>query len=280
MCDPFLIGNTLSLSLLRAPKSPDPHCDIGKHVIQYALFPHVGGSVFEGDVVAVASMYNAPLERYKLSSGDPIGQPSGEPSGQPSGHPSIQHVELDVCLQDRLKKASDFPPLVSLVYPNPDAKQSLLIDSVKLSEQHHDQPYIPHVVASHGTEACTSNHNPNGGNGQASNATEEVGKEVVKVCEVVVRVVEACGSRGSATLSCGFTFMSVAVCAMTEQLLSTATSSSTTPEQCTSTKVSVGNTTETRGRDSHAHTRNQYNTCEFCYEPFKILTLKFTVLCE
>lgn len=35
-------GNTMRLSLLRSPKSPDPLADRGKHTIFYALYPHPG----------------------------------------------------------------------------------------------------------------------------------------------------------------------------------------------------------------------------------------------
>ncbi len=36
-------GNTLRLSLLRSPVWPDPTADRGKHVIEYALYPHAKG---------------------------------------------------------------------------------------------------------------------------------------------------------------------------------------------------------------------------------------------
>jgi alpha-mannosidase len=35
-------GNTIRLSLLRSPKSPDPTADRGKHTIEYSLYPHEG----------------------------------------------------------------------------------------------------------------------------------------------------------------------------------------------------------------------------------------------
>jgi len=35
-------GNTMRLSLLRSPKSPDPTADRGKHSIEYSLYPHEG----------------------------------------------------------------------------------------------------------------------------------------------------------------------------------------------------------------------------------------------
>lgn len=35
-------GNLMRLSLLRAPKAPDAHADIGRHHIRYAILPHAG----------------------------------------------------------------------------------------------------------------------------------------------------------------------------------------------------------------------------------------------
>ncbi len=37
-----VLGSTLRLSLLRAPKYPDPEADIGEHRFAYALYPHEG----------------------------------------------------------------------------------------------------------------------------------------------------------------------------------------------------------------------------------------------
>ncbi|KAF2681971.1 glycoside hydrolase family 38 protein [Lentithecium fluviatile CBS 122367] len=36
-------GNVMRLSLLRAPKAPDAHADMGRHHTRYAIFPHAGG---------------------------------------------------------------------------------------------------------------------------------------------------------------------------------------------------------------------------------------------
>ncbi|CEP61376.1 alpha-mannosidase LALA0_S03e01486g [Lachancea lanzarotensis] len=35
-------GNLMRLSLLRAPKEPDAHADLGSHTVRYAIFPHKG----------------------------------------------------------------------------------------------------------------------------------------------------------------------------------------------------------------------------------------------
>jgi alpha-mannosidase len=53
-------GNELRISLLRAPKSPDPDADMGAHEFAYALFPHEGGWR-EAGVLAEAMRFNAPI---------------------------------------------------------------------------------------------------------------------------------------------------------------------------------------------------------------------------
>jgi len=53
-------ANELRVSLLRAPKSPDPEADMGRHTFAYALFPHAGGWRDAG-VLAEAIRFNAPI---------------------------------------------------------------------------------------------------------------------------------------------------------------------------------------------------------------------------
>jgi alpha-mannosidase len=53
-------GNTLRLTLLRAPTHPDPEADQGTHRFAYALLPHAG-SWREGGVVAEARGFGSPL---------------------------------------------------------------------------------------------------------------------------------------------------------------------------------------------------------------------------
>lgn len=58
------LDSTLSLSLLRSPKSPDPLCDMGRHHMRYAILPH--GTTGSGgglcDVVAAATRFNSSLK--------------------------------------------------------------------------------------------------------------------------------------------------------------------------------------------------------------------------
>ena len=53
-------GNELRMSLLRAPKVPDPWADMGPHRFAYAVYPHAGGWQ-ESAVVAEALDFNVPL---------------------------------------------------------------------------------------------------------------------------------------------------------------------------------------------------------------------------
>ncbi|OCT89483.1 mannosidase, alpha, class 2C, member 1 L homeolog isoform X1 [Xenopus laevis] len=55
-----VLGNILSLSLLRAPKSPDSTADIGIHEFSYAFMPHVG-TFQEAGVIPSAYSFCAPL---------------------------------------------------------------------------------------------------------------------------------------------------------------------------------------------------------------------------
>jgi alpha-mannosidase len=54
------LGGTVRISLLRAPKEPDPGADMGEHRFAYAILPHDGGWQ-HGGVVGEARAFNAPL---------------------------------------------------------------------------------------------------------------------------------------------------------------------------------------------------------------------------
>ncbi|KAF2026131.1 hypothetical protein EK21DRAFT_74917 [Setomelanomma holmii] len=53
-------GNVMRLSLLRAPKAPDAHADMGRHHTRYAIFPHKGG--LDERTVRKAFEFNNPLK--------------------------------------------------------------------------------------------------------------------------------------------------------------------------------------------------------------------------
>jgi alpha-mannosidase len=53
-------GNVMRLSLLRAPKAPDAHADMGHHTTRYAIFPHAGQ--LDHKTVRKAFEFNNPLK--------------------------------------------------------------------------------------------------------------------------------------------------------------------------------------------------------------------------
>ncbi|KAI4171516.1 MAG: hypothetical protein LQ343_004254 [Gyalolechia ehrenbergii] len=58
-------GNMMRLSLLRAPRAPDAHADIGRHHIRYAILPHSGP--LDHRTVRSARNFNHPLKIIKSS---------------------------------------------------------------------------------------------------------------------------------------------------------------------------------------------------------------------
>jgi alpha-mannosidase len=62
-------GNVMRLSLLRSPKAPDAHADMGNHKTRYAIFPHAG-SLNEA-TVRKAFEFNNPLKIIGHSAAKP-----------------------------------------------------------------------------------------------------------------------------------------------------------------------------------------------------------------
>ncbi|KAL4901279.1 hypothetical protein BDW74DRAFT_160139 [Aspergillus multicolor] len=52
-------GNLMRLSLLRAPKAPDAHADMGRHTIRYAILPHTGP--LDARIIRAGYEFNHPL---------------------------------------------------------------------------------------------------------------------------------------------------------------------------------------------------------------------------
>ncbi|MCJ1414392.1 Glycoside hydrolase, 38 vacuolar alpha mannosidase [Xylographa parallela] len=60
-------GNMMRLSLLRAPKAPDAHADMGRHHIRYAILPHAGP--LDHRTVRSAHNFNHPMQLYTSTTG-------------------------------------------------------------------------------------------------------------------------------------------------------------------------------------------------------------------
>lgn len=62
-------GNLMRLSLLRAPKAPDAHADIGHHHIEWAILPHSGPLGTE--TVRAAHNFNNPMKLVSVATDKP-----------------------------------------------------------------------------------------------------------------------------------------------------------------------------------------------------------------
>ena len=60
-----VFGNVMRLTLLRAPKAPDPTCDMGRHRFTYVVMPHFMPFAYDS-VVPAAYALNAPLRSATL----------------------------------------------------------------------------------------------------------------------------------------------------------------------------------------------------------------------
>jgi len=99
-------GNELRTSLLRAPKSPDPEADLGRHEFTYALLPHAGGWR-EAGVVAEAARFNVPLRWFSGDRGSGVTATQGR---------SLASVDDPSLVLDTIKRAEDSDAIVLRLY--------------------------------------------------------------------------------------------------------------------------------------------------------------------
>ena len=98
-------GNVMRLTLLRAPKAPDPQCDMGRHRFSYSLVPHFGPYNYAG-IVEAGYAFNAPLRSVLL---DPN---AGESGSLP---PFIACEDRNIVIES-VKKAEDSNDIIVRLY--------------------------------------------------------------------------------------------------------------------------------------------------------------------
>jgi alpha-mannosidase len=98
-------GSVIRLSLLRAPKAPDPLCDMGQHRFSYALVPHFGPYHHAG-IVQDAYAFNAPVRAIRL-------RPH---AGQAGVLPTLVSCEDRNIVVETVKKAEDSDATIVRLY--------------------------------------------------------------------------------------------------------------------------------------------------------------------
>ena len=84
----------MRLSLLRAPKAPDAHADMGRHHIRYAIMPHAGP--LTAQTVRAAYNFNNPMSLH-----------SATPQATPDLFKSIMIKGSDNLILDCIKRGED-----------------------------------------------------------------------------------------------------------------------------------------------------------------------------
>lgn len=98
-------GNVIRLTLLRAPKAPDPLCDVGVHRFSYSLVPHYGPYNYAG-IVQAAYAFNAPLRSASLT----------RTGGEQGTLPALISCEDRNIVIESVKRAEDSGDIVVRLY--------------------------------------------------------------------------------------------------------------------------------------------------------------------
>ena len=119
------VGNLMRLSLLRSPKAPDAHADMGQHHIRWAIMPHKG--VLGPATVRKAYEFNNPLKTVVSGPGISAGAVGSHNPIFLSGDPSlvldtIKRAEDDADVRSQTAKDADGPLL-----PKPRETRSIVL---------------------------------------------------------------------------------------------------------------------------------------------------------
>jgi alpha-mannosidase len=98
-------GNSMRLTLLRAPINPDPQADRGRHTFAYALMPHAGGFA-EAGAVRAGYEFNAPLRHTTVEAS----------KGELPATGSFFWVDAPAVVLDTVKKAEDSDDVIVRLY--------------------------------------------------------------------------------------------------------------------------------------------------------------------
>ncbi|KAI9504908.1 galactose mutarotase-like domain-containing protein [Coemansia spiralis] len=121
------LENTMTLTLLRSPKSPDEYCDMGKHEFRYALYPHKG-CFNESNVVQEAYHFNVPLLKLPTA--------------------SQSSVNLADAAHSQYIRPGNHSPFFSL-----SGARNVVLDTVKMAEDD-KRSFIVRMYEAYGGHAC------------------------------------------------------------------------------------------------------------------------------
>lgn len=98
-------GNVMRLSLLRAPKAPDAHADMGRHTTKYAIFPHAGP--LTNATVRKAFEFNNPLRVIGHKAPSTAADLAGLRDAKPGVLSAFKIIGADNLILDTIKRGED-----------------------------------------------------------------------------------------------------------------------------------------------------------------------------
>lgn len=101
------VGNLMRLSLLRSPKAPDAHADMGSHTIRWAILPHAGG--LGSTTVRKAFEFNSPLKLVSGSDAALLAAAKGAPPVRLTGDTALVLDTVKRGEDDEDVSRGDFP---------------------------------------------------------------------------------------------------------------------------------------------------------------------------
>ncbi|KAF1999318.1 glycoside hydrolase family 38 protein [Amniculicola lignicola CBS 123094] len=119
-------GNVMRLSLLRSPKAPDGHADMGRHFIRYAILPHSGA--LSETTIKKAFNFNNPLKIITPTNTDMKGmnikpfsstKEAAQDTSAPSLLSSLRIINAPNLVLDTIKRAEDDADISTPDYPLP-----------------------------------------------------------------------------------------------------------------------------------------------------------------
>jgi alpha-mannosidase len=137
-------GNTIKISLLRAPTWPDPMADRGGHSFTYSLYPHAG-AVTDGGTVQRARELNNPLLVIK----------TGKHAGSLPTVYSFFSVESPSVILDGIKKTEDGDGIILRLYESAGKETQAKIHLFKAPRAVHETDLMETTTGEHKTSGKT-----------------------------------------------------------------------------------------------------------------------------
>lgn len=140
-------GNVMRLSLLRAPKAPDAHADMGRHHFKYAILPHQGP--LDSRTVRAGYELNNPMATPQRSLGERFEtalRVSGGGNGEEEQKEKVKgdadtalfpYTRLTSYLR-RHPSPTTIAPLLSSVRMSTGSNPAIILDTIKRGEDDED----------------------------------------------------------------------------------------------------------------------------------------------